>query len=183
MRDADIRNILHIYLSKKNKVFQDTIIVDELDVKNGLARVDIAVINGVIHGFEIKSEVDTLHRLPNQIKHYNTSLEKISIAVNPIHTEKTLKKIPEWWGLIEVYDNNEVVELREAGENPKINIADSLLFLWKGEMIKLLERYNIHFRKSSNRRDLIKIMTVNIDKDKLLYELRQTLKSRKNWRN
>lgn len=183
MRDQDIRTILHFYLSEQNKNIKDIIIVDELNVKNGLARVDIAVINGSIHGYEIKSEVDTLNRLTNQIEHYNSSLEKISIAVNTSHIEKVFDILPEWWGVIEVDEKYKVLELRKPKENPLLEISDLLLFLWKDEMIKILEKNEVKYKKSSNRKALIDTMIQNIEREKLLREARQALKSRKNWRS
>ncbi|HET54717.1 MAG TPA: hypothetical protein ENN33_05815 [Ignavibacteria bacterium] len=183
MRDQDIRTILHFYLSELNKNIKDTIIVDELNVKNGLARVDIAVINGSIHGYEIKSEVDTLNRLTNQIEHYNSSLEKITIAVNSNHKQKVLGIVPKWWGIIEVDENSEIAELRESEVNPLLSISDLLLFLWKDEMINILEKNEVKYKKSSNRSALIDTMIQNIEKEKLLNEVRQALKSRKNWRS
>lgn len=183
MRDQDIRTILHSYLEKQNKFIIDTIIVDELNIKNGLARIDVAVINGSIHGYEIKSEVDTLNRLSNQIEHYNSSLEKITIAVNSNHKEKVFDTVPEWWGVIEVNENYKVLELRKPKENPLLKISDLLLFLWKDEMIKILEKYEVKYKKSSNCSTLIETMTQNIEKEKLLHEVRQALKSRKNWRS
>lgn len=33
-----------------------TRIFDELGVRHGAARIDIAVVNGIIHGFELKSD-------------------------------------------------------------------------------------------------------------------------------
>lgn len=183
MRDQDIRTMLHSYLAEQNKSIKDTKIVDELNVKNGLARVDVAVINGSIHGYEIKSEVDTLNRLSNQIGHYNSSLEKISIAVNTNHKEKVFGIVPEWWGVIEVDEKYNVLELRKPKENPVLEISDLLLFLWKDEMIKIIEKNEVKYKKSSNRSALIKTMTQNIEKEKLLNEVRQALKSRKNWRS
>ena len=183
MRDVDIRNILHSYLTAKNRHIHDSIIVEELSVKNGLARIDMAVINGIIHGYEIKSEVDTLNRLSNQIEHYNTSLEKISIAISPLHKEKVIERVPEWWGIIEITDGNMIWELRKAKENPNLNITDFLLLLWKDEMFEIIERNNINYKRYLNRRALIEIMVENIKRKKLLFEVRQTLKSRKNWRN
>lgn len=183
MRDQDIRTILHSYLAEQNKNLKETIIVDELNVKNGLARVDIAVINGSIHGYEIKSEVDTLNRLTNQIEHYNSSLEKITIAVNSNHKEKVFDIVPDWWGVIEVDENSEIAELRKSEENPLLSISDLLMFLWKDEMINILEKNKVKYRKSSNRNALVNTMTQSINKENLLLEVRQALKSRKNWRS
>lgn len=183
MRDKDIRNIIHNYLSEKYNDIHDTKIVDELNIKNGLARIDIAVINGSLHGYEIKSEVDTLDRLKGQIKYYSSSLEKISIVVNPKHTQKAMEEIPNWWGVIEVDLKKNINEIREANENIAIEITDTLTLLWKDELINIFEQYNLSYKKSWNRSKLINELAKNIDINKLLKEIRHTLKSRKNWRN
>jgi len=183
MRDPEIRNILHSYLSIQNKFIKDTIIVDELNIKNGLARIDVAVINGLIHGYEIKSEADTLNRLENQIPYYNSSLEKISIVVNPKHIDKVIQKIPSWWGIIEVSGDNKISEIRKAEDNNIIDITDTLLLLWKNELIKLFIKHKIEYKKSWNRKILIESLSYNLNDNLLLDDIRQTLKLRKNWRN
>ena len=66
-KDQDIRSVLNQKLEKKYRD-ADTIIINELGLLQGLCRVDVAVINGIIHGYEIKSEADTLERLPLQAK-------------------------------------------------------------------------------------------------------------------
>lgn len=60
--DYDIRVSLKETLANEHKG-TDTIIVDELPICWGDARIDLAVINGRINGYEIKSDRDTLDRL------------------------------------------------------------------------------------------------------------------------
>jgi hypothetical protein len=48
--------------------------LDEFGLEHGEVRVDVAVINGELHGYEIKSERDTLERLPRQVKAYSAVL-------------------------------------------------------------------------------------------------------------
>jgi len=183
MRDPEIRNILHSYLSVKNNHIEETIIVDELNIKNGLARIDVAVINGSIHGYEIKSEVDTLNRLESQMLYYNSSLEKISIVVNPKHTKNVTKKIPYWWGIIEVDEYENINEIREAEDNNYLIILDALTFLWKNELVNIFTKFNIDYKKSWNRSTLIEVLAEKLGQKILLNEIRQALKLRKNWRN
>jgi hypothetical protein len=47
------------------------IIIDELGLCRGTVRVDIAVVNGVLKGYEIKGDQDTLRRLASQAATYN----------------------------------------------------------------------------------------------------------------
>ncbi len=181
MNDFEIRRILHPYLCKTNKKQRDTIIIDEFNLCSGLARIDIAVINGVIHGYEIKSEEDTLNRLPNQIKYYNKSLEKISIVINPIHVEKVLHEVPEWWGII-IIENN-LNEFRTAEDNPEIESISLLQLLWKDELHSILEKYNIMYKRDLNKKKLGEIIACSLNTSIISQETRSLLKSRKNWRN
>ncbi len=64
MNDYNIRNELKRRLAARYAEDSDTIILDELRLRHGAARIDVALVNGIIHGFELKSEKDTLKRLP-----------------------------------------------------------------------------------------------------------------------
>ena len=48
-----------------------TLFVNELGLNHGRFRADIAVMNGKLVGYEIKTDQDTLVRLPAQIDGYN----------------------------------------------------------------------------------------------------------------
>ena len=45
-------------------------ILDELGICRGRVRIDLTVVNGLLHGYEIKSERDTLARLETQADLY-----------------------------------------------------------------------------------------------------------------
>lgn len=64
MRDRDVRQALHRKVLKEHHGDADTLVLDELGLRHGTCRVDIAVVNGYLHGYEIKSDSDTLERLP-----------------------------------------------------------------------------------------------------------------------
>ena len=66
MRDCDIRKALRKRLEEAHKGESGTRIVEEFGLCQGRARIDVAVFNGFINGFEIKSARDTLKRLPGQ---------------------------------------------------------------------------------------------------------------------
>ena len=186
MQDNDIRKLLHPYLEKENRRFKDTIIVDELDLCSGLSRIDIAVVNGVIHGYEIKSEQDTLNRLPNQINYYNKSLEKISIVTNKLHLKQIRKYVPGWWGLIVIKYNGKkdiVSEIRKAKNNPLLDGKSLLRVLWKDELISIVNKYKINISQYSNKRKLRESIANEIDISILSHEVRSALKSRQNWRS
>ncbi len=68
MKDFHIRTVLKSKIVSRYAKDPSTLIVDELGIRQGAARIDVTVINGVIHGYELKSDCDTLNRLPSQVK-------------------------------------------------------------------------------------------------------------------
>ncbi len=121
--DKQIRAAFKESLKNIHKEENKTKIIEELGVKHGAARVDIAVINGEIHGYELKSDLDTLYRLSEQMKVYNAVFDRITLVVGKTHVYKAIKIIPEWWGIIiakttESINSIDFFNIREPDENP-----------------------------------------------------------------
>ena len=64
MRDSEIRNTLRATLLSEHAGDPTAVVIDELGICQGSARIDMAVVNGSLNGYEIKSDLDTLARLP-----------------------------------------------------------------------------------------------------------------------
>lgn len=94
MRDRDVRQALHRKVLKEHHGDADTLVLDELGLRHGTCRVDIAVVNGYLHGYEIKSDSDTLERLPAQIATYGLVLDRATLVVGERHLEKAKPLIP-----------------------------------------------------------------------------------------
>src|ERR1035441_1910308 len=77
-RDADIRKVLLEGLEAKYSDRDHDLIVEEFGCK--AARADVAVINGVLHAYEIKSDSDSLDRLPSQIDAYQGVFEYVTLV-------------------------------------------------------------------------------------------------------
>lgn len=82
--DAIIRKYLKEYLAKAHKDDKRVRTVDELGINHGDVRADIAVVNGVFHGYEIKSDLDTLNRLPRQAEAYSEVFVKVRKKGNEV---------------------------------------------------------------------------------------------------
>ena len=52
--DIIIRSALKKYLTNRHAQDEKVRIIEELGVQHGTARVDIVVVNGIMHGYEIK---------------------------------------------------------------------------------------------------------------------------------
>ncbi len=141
------KSIRFALIDKLNIDFQDhpgTAIISEFSLPNSTARVDVAVINGIIHGYELKSDVDNLLRLNRQRDAYNLVFDKITIVVGKTHLVDVLELIPEWWGItiaknIDDQLNPLLISIRDAETNPYQEIRFVVDLLWKNEALSLLE--------------------------------------------
>ncbi len=79
---------------------QDAVIVDELKVSRGSSRMDVAVVNGRIEGYEIKSDKDTLERLPRQAEMFGRVADRMTLVVGERHCDKAITIIPDWWSVM-----------------------------------------------------------------------------------
>src|SRR6266511_802692 len=69
--DAAIRPALRERLLRRHATDADTVLIEELGLCRGKVRVDLALVNGSLHGFEIKSDRDSLRRLSAQVGLYS----------------------------------------------------------------------------------------------------------------
>lgn len=186
--DPDIRKLLYAkFLNiKEFNTDSSTIVVNEMNVCRGLSRVDIAVINGKLHGYEIKSEQDTLERLPLQIDSYNKIFDKMTIVTGEKYLNRVEEIIPEWWGIYYIsIDNNEAVlkRKRTAKINKNIDMLELTELLWKDELIKLLNNHGITKGiKSKTRFALSKMAIENISSKNIKNFVKEQLKLRSTWR-
>jgi hypothetical protein len=144
MRDADVRVVLKRRLDAKYGTDANAIILEELGICRGTVRADMAVINGSLKGYEIKSDRDTLTRLANQAEIYNRVFDTVTIVVADRHLERAEQIIPAWWG-IEVVRANAVSRLRlcrvrKEGRNPEVDPFALVQLLWREEALSLLRR-------------------------------------------
>jgi hypothetical protein len=146
LRDLDIRHALRAALEEKHAAEPDARMVDELGICQGTARVDLAVINGSINGFEIKSDADRLHRLDRQRDAYGTVLDTVTLVTSKRHLP-TARKIPKWWGIIEATPSDNGVRLRHIRKcrpNRKQDPEAVARFLWREEALALLAEHDLH---------------------------------------
>src|SRR5579864_2664888 len=99
MRDSDVRTAVRAWLNAKYAADPNTRIVEEMGIWSGSVRIDIAVINGELHGFELKSERDTLARLEGQAELYSQVFDRMTLVTAERHLNKAQSKIPPWWGI------------------------------------------------------------------------------------
>lgn len=187
MHDLDIRIEVHKRLVHEYELDPTTKIVDELALCQGISRIDIAVINGKIHGYEIKSDSDNLKRLPQQQEVYSKVLDQITIVANECHIDGIKDIVPDWWGISSVSEYEKAViinQIRKPLDNQNVDSLSLAQLLWKDEILDILKLYNIEKGlKSKPRYYLWEFLACNISKEDLSLHVRTKLKSRANWRS
>jgi hypothetical protein len=184
--DKSIRLALQKQLEKNER---DIRIINELGILHGEARIDLAVISeGTMHGYELKSDIDTLTRLPEQMRIYNTVFNKLTLVVGKKHILEAIKIIPDWWGIsiAKVTNKSENIllqNIREAELNPNTDSVSMARLLWREEAINLLETLNKADGIRSKPRDFVyKRLAEVLDKQTLGKIVSEYLCSREDWR-
>lgn len=141
--DADIREALHRKVLQPYHKCSSTIVVDELGLAHGKNRVDIAVLNGCVHGYEIKSSKDNLLRFSAQLEEYTRSLQKLTVVSAPNHIEDVLNVVPDWCGVVQATMGPRggvaFSTLRRATKNPNVDAVALAHLLWRKEAVEFLE--------------------------------------------
>jgi hypothetical protein len=135
--DSEIRAALHRKKLRRYRHAPDTLVVEELGLSHAKVRIDVAVINGYIHGYEIKSAVDSLRRLQLQLELYAKCLSRLSLVCAPCHIEKVVSIAPPWCGLVEATKapcgTILFATLRRGCASPDLDPVQLAHLLWKHE--------------------------------------------------
>lgn len=186
MRDVDVRQALTANLKATHEGDPSTLIREELGLEHGQVFVDVAVINGEIHGYELKSERDTLERLPRQVEVYNAVLDRATLVVGASHLPEALDIIPTWWGVKTATAQPDgtvrLRPLRRARLNPQQQPLSVAKLLWRDEALELLESLGVaKGLKSKPRQALYERLVEVLTTKALRAEVRRLLKSREGW--
>jgi hypothetical protein len=188
MRDRDVRAAVQGQIECRFGGDPNTRVVHELGLQHGVVRIDIAVINGLLAGYELKSDADTLERLPVQQEAYSAVFDQVTLVAGGRHVEAALTRVPDWWGVqVATQDAGGQVRLdsrRANGRNPAPDGIATCALLWRPEAAELLRTVGGSERElRSPRRKLYAMLVERLPPDELRASVRGILKSRRGWRD
>jgi len=188
MREQDIRRALRQCLTERYGQESDTLILDELGICQGAVRIDMAVVNGALHGYEIKSERDTLARLPHQQVTYSKVFDEVTIVVGPTYLPCIRDHVPAWWGIVlavpDRVGSTKLVTKRKAKRNPQVDAYSLAQLLWRDEVLDLLsENCSLDGLRSKPRKLLWQALADQLPLNNLRSKVREKLVSRTKWRS
>lgn len=139
MKDADLRRCLLQQLRPAPGVLR---VVEELGLHHGQSRADIVAVTAAgLHGYELKSERDTLQRLSTQSYWYGRVLCRCTLVAADVHLAGAFEVVPSWWGVqraLATPDGLVLEQVREALRNPEQQPLDMARLLWRDEALALL---------------------------------------------
>ncbi|HET8661269.1 MAG TPA: sce7726 family protein [Micromonosporaceae bacterium] len=164
----------------------ETLVRCELGLCLGETRVDVAAVNGIISGWEIKSPQDSLDRLPRQVLIYSRVLDHAMVVTAGKHARKVTGLVPEWWGLFLV-DRAPSGEPRLSYERPSqqnecVDAFAVAQLLWRDEAYDTLRRRGLHAGLArATRWRLWQVLAEELSLSDLKGEVRHRLKARQAW--
>jgi len=102
------------------------------EIKVNRSRVDFLTVNGESRSFEIKSELDNLHKLPKQISDYQRVFDYNYIVIDEKHYSKAVKLIPNHYGVM-VLHGHLLTEDKPAELNGRLDPSTQLKLFTKKE--------------------------------------------------
>jgi hypothetical protein len=186
MNDLKIRTAIKEIEFQTHFEELDTKVIDEMGLNLGSSIIDIAVINGCMMGYEIKSDHDTLRRLEKQILEYNKVFDFLNIVTSKKFAPVIKDYVPKWWGIIEVEEKSDEIKVhqrRKAKPNKHISGYSLLQLLWKEELSELIDTYGLDKRiKNKPKKEIWAYISEMLALDVIKDNVRFYLKSRTTWK-
>ena len=145
------------WLSAKGYLQHDAVLINELPISNFNRRVDLVVANGKLHAFEIKSDLDTTHRLIGQIETYLEYFDKVSLVCSHKFVTYAKLNLPADVEIIQLdfHSGQAKTTIKQRGRTNFISKADKYLsFMTKKDLVSLIKSQNLACNIGESRTDL-----------------------------
>jgi len=188
MNDIVIRKAFHAKRLRRCHEDERTLVVDELGIRHGRSRADIAVINGHLVGYEIKSEVDSLERLERQVEAYGAIFDFAGLVTTERHASQALGILPEWWGVVlasqGIRGAVHFCSARPFRRNPDVDDLAVAGLLWRCECVALLSGLGVSSPDLRARRSVLYgRLVAALPSAELRATVRDAIRQRRGWRD
>lgn len=132
------KNIIANKLFLKNHYNSNATVVSEFRV--GSNKADFVIVNGHSVCYEIKTERDTLKRLPEQIKTFSKVFDRVYVVCSNSHLSNVFEMTPDNIGIIELNQNGTLKEVKKALSNVEMDCDLIISSLRKNEYVYIAEK-------------------------------------------
>ena len=143
LRDSAIRAALRAKLQKEREQEPEAVVIEELGLCRGQVRLDVALVNGLLHGYEIKSDRDSLRRLHRQVDIYGKVLDCATLVVGDRFLTAAPGIVPPWWGVSHAEVTRNRIKLRTVRRPRRNRHRDPrylVEMLWSEHAMEILEQ-------------------------------------------
>lgn len=163
-----------------------TTIVEEFGTHFGASRIDVAIVNGHLRGYEIKSASDRLSRLPAQVNAYTDVFDYVTLVAVERHLDRAREIVPHWWEVIRATTCRDAVQLHQVvrgRRNPYVDPVAVARLLWRDELLRALEVHAADAGvRSATRERLAQRLAEALSPDVVGRIVRDQIRARPMWR-
>jgi hypothetical protein len=155
--------------------------VYEFWVPRSNERADVVVIGAHMSGFEIKTERDTLKRLPRQAAAYGRLFDRCTVVLAQRHVAAAMAMVPEWWGVIAIVTDDRPPSfrsVRSATPNDDVDPETLVRLLWREEVRAVLSALGDEPDPRASRSSMWHHLLGLVDLDRLKELVRSALLDR-----
>lgn len=181
--ELEIRSAVH---DAVRDGFLHDLVIDEF-VVGERGRIDIAVIGAHLFGYELKSDLDTLTRLPRQMDVFGDVFDYCTLVVTSRHLSKARQVLKRGWGLAVVDRTPEDTlvyrQIRRAQQRQSRDNLALARLLWRDEALRALDALGASTGYRSRTRDeLTERLAAITERDQLRGIVTSALTARQGWR-
>lgn len=119
---------------------QTSVMLNEF--RTGISKADVAILNGTTTVYEIKSERDSLARLPQQVASYREVFANVNIITGQNHLDAVIDTVSSDVGVLLLTDRFQISTIREALNIPErtnpLAVFDSIQLSEAKKILKLM---------------------------------------------
>ncbi len=147
---------------------------------------DALLVADRISGFEIKSDVDSLTRLPRQVEAYGAVVERAVLVVGDRHLVAGTATVPDWWtiwGARWQQDKVVIREVRRGRLNPNLNALAVTSFMSRDDLSVALHARGFERLSTYSVDELRQLLASNVSVRETLRLARNAMLRNQTWRS
>lgn len=165
-------------LYAKGEVCPDAVLISEMVVDNWARRADVVLANGKLSAFEIKSDLDSLARLPGQLETYRNFFERVIVVITPRFLKRTEEIVPEGIGIWVVEnDGHEGIKEKRRARTFELSAEAAINLMTVTDLRRLLSANGVTGLGRGSRREL-EVLVRNLTRKDLAAAARDSVKRR-----
>jgi hypothetical protein len=181
LSEASLRSALLARLSFS--MGKNDLLIEELGVEHGSARIDVALASSVLTGYEIKSDYDTLDRLARQMHSYHRVFDTLTIVTTSTFVDQITALLPAWWGILIGEKTSEggvgLKSYRQASSHTRQDARSIASLLWRDDAYSFaVEQLGSVVKPRATRDALYDLLAEQVPLEIIRQRVLATLRSR-----